>query len=437
MKRAQNGWHSGFSDVRRSAQATLLLCGAAFALWATIDPAAADSYSVQPRQGVVSVERTPQDYEPLGIRLGVFNLNPQMTVREAYNDNVFATQSNKIGDWITTVSPQVQLQSDWARHSLGFLASADINKYASRTSENYDNFNLAVDGRVDILRDSSVYAGTAYRQLHEPRTSPNNQDGLTPQEYWVWANNVGYFQSFGRLNLRLDGEADQYTYAELPTATGIINEVDRNRLDSIGTIRVGYDMLTGWEPFVRTRFINSDYRTPVDRGGFQKDNSGYEVTGGTAFNFNDLYIGEAFVGYVQRDFSDSRFSNVEDPTFGLGLVANITPLTAVKAVINRTIGDTVVAGASTSTDTFYGISADTEVRPNVVVGAEANLIHSDFNGISRIDDVTTVGTRARYYLNRNFSFGPEIQYITRDAQNSGGPDDFQQWLFIIQLTGKI
>lgn len=437
MDSAKGGRHSASSDVRRSVGLGLLFCGAALAGWALPGPATAASYSVQPRQGVVSVERIPKEYEPVGVRLGVFNLNPSATVREAYNDNIFATQSGKLSDWITTVSPQVQLQSDWARHSIGFLANADINKYASHTSEDTDDFNLAMDGRLDVMRDTSVYAGTAYRQLHEPRTSPNNQDGLHPQKFWVWANNIGYSQSFSRVNLRVDGEADQYTYQNLETSTGTINEADRNHLNTFGTVRVGYDMLTGWEPFVRARAINDDYRTPTDRGGFNKDSSGYEVVGGSAFNFNDLYVGEAFVGYFQRDFSDSRFSTVEKPTFGIGLVANVTPLTAVNAVVNRSIGDTIVTGSSASVDTFYGLSAETEVRPNFVVGAGANLLHSAFNGIPRRDYVTTVDTRARYYLNRNLSVGPEIQYITRDAQNSGGADDFQNWIFLVQLTGRL
>lgn len=400
-------------------------------------PAHAASYSIQPRQGVVSVERVPEDYQAPGVRLGVFDLKPQGTVQETYNTNIFGTQSGAKGDWITTVLPQVQLQSDWARHSLGFLANASVNKYASHTDEDFDDFNLAVDGRLDVHEDSSLYGGMAYRQLHEPRTSPNNQDGIHPQEFWVWANNLGYFQSFGRLNLRLDGEADQYTYKELETSTGTISEVDRNRVDTTGSIRLGYDMLTGWEPFVRTRFIKSDYRTSVDRGGFQKDSDGYDVVGGSAFNFNNLYIGEAFLGYVQRSFADSRFSKVEKPTFGLGFVANVTPLTAINAVVNRSISDTIVSGSSTTTDTLYGLTADTEVRPNIVVSGGVNYLHSAYNGIARKDNVTTVDTKAKYFLNRNFSVGPEVQYITRDAQNSGGQDDFNDWLFIFGVTGRL
>jgi hypothetical protein len=89
------------------------------------------------------------------------------------------------------------------------------------------------------------------------------------------------------------------------------------------------------------------------------------------------------------------------------------------------------------TNTFYGVSADTEVRRNLVLGAGANLTHTDYNGITREDDVTTLGTRARYFISTNFSLGPEISYVTRDAQQSGGQNDYQNWIFLLRLSGKI
>jgi hypothetical protein len=402
------------------------------------DMARADSYQAQPRQAVVNVERIPEEFAPVGVRLGAFNLLPEMNLKEAFTDNVFRTQNNTKSDFITTVSPQLQLKSDWARHEVNLLASADIYKYASETSENREDLNLAGDFRVDVMKDIAVYGGAAYRQLHEERGSPNDPAGsLSPPKYNVASTNLGYFHQFNQLNFRLDGRADSYTYADVSTPTGTIREVDRNRLDTVGSFRVGYDTLTGWEPFVRFSYINSDYRTSRDRGVFLKDSNGYEAVGGTAFNLKDIWAGEAFVGYVQRDFDDSRFKSVEDPTFGLALVANVTPLTSVNAVVNRTISDTTVNGASSSTNTYYGLSADHEMRNNWVVGVGANFLHSDFEGTQRQDDVTTVGTRAKYYFARYLSVGPEINYVTRDAQHSGGADDYDNWIFLIRLTGRI
>lgn len=400
--------------------------------------AVADSYQAQPRQAVVNVERTPEDFAPVGVRLGAFNLLPETNLREVFTDNVYRTQNNTKSDLITTVSPQLQLKSDWARHEVNLLASADIYKYASHTSENREDLNLAGDFRVDVMKDINFYGGAAYRQLHEERGSPNDPAGsLTPPKFNVQSTNLGYFQQFNQLNVRLDGRADQYTYADVSTSTGTVRQVDRNRLDTVGSVRFGYDTLTGWEPFVRFSYINSDYRTSRDRNGFLKDSNGYEAVGGTAFNLSGIWAGEAFVGYVHREFEDSRFKTVEDPTFGLALVANVTPLTAVNAVVNRTISDTTVNGASSSTNTYYGLSADHELQRNLVIGAGANLLHSDFEGTNRQDDVTTLGTRAKYYFARYFSVGPEINYVTRDAQNSGGADDYDNWIFLIRLTGRI
>ena len=423
----------GFSPARVG----LLLSGAVLFLSALAPVASADSYSVQPRQGVVAVSRTPQEFAPVGVRMGVFDLMPALDVTETYSDNIFRTQTGKKSDFITTISPQVQLKSDWARHELDFLASADVFKYANHDTENHENVNLAGDGRVDIMKDMNAYAGAAYHQLYEDRGSANDQVSLHPQKYNLASANVGFFNAFDRLSLRLDARADQYTYADLPTSTGITREVDRNRLDTQGTARLGYDTLTGWEPFVRFNYINSDYRTAQDRNGINKDSNGYEVDVGTAMNLNDIWAGEAFVGYVEREFDDTRLKKVEDPTFGVALTANATPLTSVNVIVNRTISDSITVGTSSLTNTFYGVSADTEVMRNLVLGAGANLTHTDYNGISRNDDVTTLGTRARYFISTNFSLGPEISYVTRDAQQSGGQNDYQNWIFLLRLSGKI
>ena len=415
----------------------LLLGGAALFLSALTSTASADSYSVQPRQGVVSTSRTPQEFAPVGIRMGAFDLMPGLDVTEAYSDNIFRTQTAKKDDFITTISPQVQLKSDWARHELDFLASADVLKYANHDTENHENLNFAGDGRVDITKDMNAYAGASYHQLYEDRGSPNDQSGLHPQKYDLASANAGFFNTFNRLSVRLDARADQYTYDDLPTSTGIVREVDRNRLDTQGTARLGYDTLTGWEPFVRFNYINSDYRTARDRNGLNKDSNGYEVDAGTAMNLSGIWAGEAFVGYIEREFDDARLAKIEEPTFGVSLTANATPLTSVNFIVNRTIGDSITAGSSSLTNTFYGVSADTEVMRNLVLGAGGNLTHTEYNGLSREDDVTTLGARARYFISTNFSLGPEISYVTRDAQQSGGQDDYQNWIFLLRLSGKI
>ena len=50
-------------------------------------------------------------YEPLGIRAGSFLIYPTLSVSEAYDDNVFATDNDTEDDWITLISPRVRAQA--------------------------------------------------------------------------------------------------------------------------------------------------------------------------------------------------------------------------------------------------------------------------------------------------------------------------------------
>src|SRR5947208_3522344 len=53
--------------------------------------------------------RVDQAYQPKGIELGSYLLFPVLEVGEAYNSNVFATETNKKGDFITHIAPEFQL----------------------------------------------------------------------------------------------------------------------------------------------------------------------------------------------------------------------------------------------------------------------------------------------------------------------------------------
>ena len=71
-----------------------------------------------------------------GVLVGPLRLHPHMGVAQMYTDNVFRTNSNRIGDFLTTLAPGIQAQVPFAGfHS--FLIDYRTNlQYYSRTSSN-------------------------------------------------------------------------------------------------------------------------------------------------------------------------------------------------------------------------------------------------------------------------------------------------------------
>src|SRR3546814_510857 len=142
---------------------------------------------------------------------------------ESFNSNIYATQNNPASDFITALSPKVDLRSDWGSHALNLHADSTLVRYTTHDSENYNDYTLATDGRLDVLRDLQLFGGAGYQVRHEPRSSPDNQGGVEPTEYSVASVNAAVEKTFNRLVMRLDGKAERYVYQDVAAA----NEIGR------------------------------------------------------------------------------------------------------------------------------------------------------------------------------------------------------------------
>ena len=132
-------------------------------VWAQSPPSSPQSdvnrSAPEPGPGDTVKSRPRPDYDPVGARLGGFFLYPEMSVTEIYRDNIFYTENNKTDDFITVVSPKLNLKSNWNNHALNLFADMDAGFYASNSDENYTDLRAGANGRVDIQRDMNVSGG--------------------------------------------------------------------------------------------------------------------------------------------------------------------------------------------------------------------------------------------------------------------------------------
>ena len=113
----------------------------------------------------------------MGTRIGGFLLYPELSLGEEFNDNIFAVDNNQDIDFITTVPPGIRLRSDWNNHALNFDGALTVARYADHESEDYEDFRFGTDGRIDITRNNNATALVRYQELHEERSSPDDESG--------------------------------------------------------------------------------------------------------------------------------------------------------------------------------------------------------------------------------------------------------------------
>src|SRR3954452_4638018 len=63
------------------------------------------------RRGASILERPKPELDPLGIRSGSFLIFPKIEVGTSYDDNVFATENDKKGDFLFQALPSVDVRS--------------------------------------------------------------------------------------------------------------------------------------------------------------------------------------------------------------------------------------------------------------------------------------------------------------------------------------
>ncbi|MGH8602698.1 MAG: outer membrane beta-barrel protein, partial [Gammaproteobacteria bacterium] len=353
----------------------------------------------RPEGGETVTNRERPELDPLGIRAGAFIVRPRLDVREVYNDNIFSDDEGEIDDFITLVRPKLQARSNWRNHQLNLRADANIGRYGSETDENFEDFSVSLDGRLDITRRNTLRLGGGYNQLHEGRGSPDDVRGIEPTVFSVGSGFLTYAYQGGRASLELDGSADRLEYDNVRTGDGrIINTDERNRTVSAGGLKIGYEFFSGYTGFVKGAFNRREYDSLT--AGIDRDSEGYLVELGTAFDLTGLLFGDLAIGFRSQDFDEPSFATVDGVTGNGTLTWTPTGLTTVTGTVTREIRETIVGRSSSIFSTSGSVLVDHELLRNLLLQARAFVIDDDFEGIDRSDRYVRAGFGAAYLMNR-------------------------------------
>lgn len=369
----------------------------------------------------VATRRRPE-LEPLGIRAGSFLIFPNFAVEETFNDNVLASKHNKKSDFVTDLVPQVAVESNWANHALNLRAGADAGYYADVTRLDYTDYFAAIDGRVDITRDSALFAGGGYAHQHEDPGQPNAAtDAKQPTEYDYFNGFARYVQKVGRIRGIADTSFQRLDYDKTNTVSGAeLNNTGRDRNVYAGGLRIGYELQPHYEAFVRGEGNKRDYDRKIDEGGVERSSEGYTAVGGLALDLGGVTFGEVYAGYLQQFYDSNQLNTISGLTAGGTLTWNVTTLTTINARAARIVEETTQLGSSGILRTTGGISADHELLRNLILSAAFNITNDDYQDVKRTDYYYIPGISARYLMNRNLyaTLGYQFVHHTTDGRDT-------------------
>lgn len=351
-----------------------------------------------------SVRNRPRpEYDPVGVRLGGFDLNASLDLAATSTDNLFAEETGEDEDTFLTLSPYARLSSHWSRHSVSAEAGASFSSYNDFSSEDAETGFGALHGRFDIGSNTNVYGNARLAHEVEPRTDPDAPSTGTPVEYDRSELSAGIRHTFNRF--RVSAEAGRYEdrYDNGQAFRDFDETRVTGRVEAEITPRLGllFEATTDERDYDNTPGLSSDGQT-------------YLV--GATFNATDLLRGEIAVGQFSRDYD---FGGGTD---GTAVAANvewyITRLTTITVNAHRNAED--VVGANTAlpyVESQYGARVDHELRRNIILTAGAQAGTRDYDVIDRKDDFSYVEVGADYLLNRRVAI--RGRYRHNEVQSDG------------------
>lgn len=361
-----------------------------------------------------------------GFDIGSFTIYPEAQVSSYFDDNIFATKTAPKTDFITVVSPQIYVGSNWDRHSLNFQAHTDFTRYSSHLREDSTDYWTSSEGVYDVNDATQAFAGALYGRWHEDRASPDNENGLSPTQYDEVRGYGGVSHQFGDLSVKVGGTWQQLIFDDTPTASGIILNGDRDRTHVTAGIRTSYHLNDVFEPYLDTSYDARNYRLSMDTNGFRRDSNGYRLMAGTNVRVAGTLIGEVFGGYIRQDYRSPALEDVMVPGFGGNLRWAARPDVLVTGWTDRSVQETTLFGASSYVYTSSGTTVDYNLTSNIVLTLRGAYANSTFVGSGRIDNDYEGGFGARYNFTDTLYVASDYRYQRRFSTTNFAEFDRQQ-----------
>lgn len=388
-------------------------------------------------RNIAVTQRGRPELEALGLRLGSLMAYPRVQLDLGHDSNILASEIDERSDTFFRVSPRVDVESDWTRHALSASARAALTRYAEFGEENNETWTVAADGRLDVRRFTQITGGAEYGRLVEARTSSNSPQSIAePIDYDLAAVYVGGSHTVNRLRGTARFEVRDFDYQDGRTISGsLVEQDDRDQTTYEATGRVDYAISPATALYGRVIVNERSYDTSSALTPL-RDSSGFNAIVGANFELSTLVRGEVGVGYLEQDF--------EDPSFGAfsGLSANArleyfaTPLLTLGLTADRSVGDSGVVGSAAFLLTTVQVSADYELRRNILVNTRVGYSQEEFDSFDRTNDRWFGGARATYLMNRRIGLTASYDYESRDSSGLSPINDFDAHRFLLSVVAQ-
>jgi hypothetical protein len=369
-------------------------------------------YGAEPAVTVAS--RAHPEYDPQGIRVGVFTLTPELDESIGYDDNVTGT-STAHGSPLVETNAIVNLGADWGLTRANAALMVDDNEYFSQSAQSYTNWSAAIGGSHDFGQDT-LYVGATHLNLNQTPRDLDVPDLTGSVPYRVDDARANYRINLSQAYLLPSIDVSNYSFDN-----GMIGGVPyvqtyRDRFVYSPSLEAGYEFATRRRIVVVVRDTQSNFDHTVSGIARQNFND-ISVLGGVAYDADGIIGFRLLGGYEQRNFESSAYKTIQAPILEGSASWTPTGLTTITATAARYIEDSAAENTVGYTETALKLGIDHELYRNIVLSGAGALYIDDYAGGGN-QQYYTITAGVTWRLNRNLSLTGEYAFAARNASSS-------------------
>lgn len=386
---------------------------------------------------------SPNEANELGITVGAFTLFPALELNTGYDSNVFATPVPTTGSAFEVVRPSLELRSNWLNHSVRFLASGGFAFYPSAPTQNYQNYNVQFDGRLDIRYDFYLTAMVAARRNTEALGTPNVSFAQAPTVVDSAPVEVSLYQKFNRLFYQLTGAATRYWYYDYSTITALgLPAESRDRTEYEERLRLGYEVSEGVSFWINPSFNQRNYIQAINSAGQARNSNGWTVNVGSTWILGPKSTLEGSIGMASQSYPGDGVTTTATVFSLAGTWNGYHPL-VLRPAISRSINESALSNYQNYVSTTAGVDFTYDIHgPWKAVGGISynSADYTPVPGIGanpRTDYFIKGSIGLLYDFRPQLSIGPLYEYSQGWSTDvpAGGPQ-YSRNMFSIRLVAK-
>jgi hypothetical protein len=376
-------------------------------------PPGVPGYEREP--GVTVASRLRPAYDPLGVRLGAFTLQPQLTEGIGYTSNA-AGLSHSPGSFFLNTAPSLTLNSDWSRDRLGAAFTLDDRRYFDAPAQNYTDWTATIGGGYTIGRHD-LTVGYSHLLLHEEPSQIGSVPSTTPIPYSVDDLRGSYTFEQGRFSFTPTFDVQRYQFGDSTTFGASQSQNSQNRVVLTGGLETNYALSDQRSLVFVVQGIDSRF-TEEPPGQPTNSAKSFLALGGIDYQTNGVWRYRLLLGVETRIFDSSRYSTHTAPIAEGSVIWTPTGLTTVTGALSRTIEDPASSGAGAYTYTRAALVGDHEYLRNVLLQGRVGFQAAEYLNGGGTQTNFTVGAGVKWLLNRNVQLSLDYSYTSPTGTGS-------------------